>query len=202
MSTVTRLGPGDHGRELSFDEYMAGDYEEGWHYELIDGSLYVTPAPNYSHDWLEKLIFRSLQEYSSKHPDIIGHVTDKARVFVPGARRTTAPEPDIVAYRRVPPGRRVDWREISPFIVAEILGHGSEDKDLERNVDLYLRVPSIEEYWVFDIREDPDQPLMRAHRRRGAGWEVIDLAADKSYTTPLLPGFSLRVDPSRDIPGA
>ena len=47
MSTATsdtrQLGPADHGRELTYDEFLAGDYEEGHKYELIDGRLYVSP---------------------------------------------------------------------------------------------------------------------------------------------------------------
>ena len=27
MATVTKLGPSDHGRPMSYEEFMAGDYE-------------------------------------------------------------------------------------------------------------------------------------------------------------------------------
>ena len=37
MATVPKMGPADHGRPLDLDEFMAGDYEEGYQYELIDG---------------------------------------------------------------------------------------------------------------------------------------------------------------------
>jgi hypothetical protein len=44
---------------------------------------------------------------------------------------------------------------------------GDEYKDLVRNLDLYFQVPSIREYWVVDARDDPEQPTLIQHRRRG-----------------------------------
>src|SRR5687768_14222795 len=46
MSTMLRIGPHDHGREMTYEEFLAGDYEEGYKYELIRGELYVSPQPN------------------------------------------------------------------------------------------------------------------------------------------------------------
>ena len=39
MATVLKIGPADHGRPMTLDEFQAGDYEEGYKYELIDGEL-------------------------------------------------------------------------------------------------------------------------------------------------------------------
>ena len=65
-----------------------------------------------------------------------------------------------------------------------------------RNVELYLRVPSIREYWIFDPRQDPDRPTLRVYRRRGSRWQrPVDVAPGETYTTPLLPGFALLLDP-------
>jgi hypothetical protein len=33
------------------------------------------------------------------------------------------------------------------------------------------------------------------HRRWGKRWKVIDLASSDTYTTRLLPGFALTIDP-------
>src|SRR5690348_4227071 len=62
MSTLVKLGPSDHGRPMTYDEYLAGDYQGGYHYELIDGRLYVTPLPNLPENrveiWLLYRLFR------------------------------------------------------------------------------------------------------------------------------------------------
>ena len=201
MATVTQLGPGDHGRTLTLEQFTESEYENGHKYELIEGRLYVTPSPNQPHDWIEKFILRELMKYCEQRADAINYATDKARVFVPGTTWTTAPEPDVVAYRDFPTDQQPDvaWDDVSPILVVEIISPSDPDKDLIRNVDLYRQVPSIQEYWVLDNRQDAARPTMRVFRRRGDGseWDTQDIAFGETYTTPLLPEFSLVVDPGR-----
>jgi hypothetical protein len=46
MATMLKLGPADHGRPLTLEEFMSGDYKEGHRYELIEGRLYASPEAN------------------------------------------------------------------------------------------------------------------------------------------------------------
>lgn len=193
MSTVLRLGPNDQGRPVTDEEFMAGHFKEGYRYEIIEGRLYVTPFPNPLHDWVERYVCSKLDRYSRQHPEMINWVTTKARVFVPGSTSVTTPEPDIAAYSDYPQRPFTDWGEVSPILVVEVLSSGNSEKDLKRNVDLYLRVPSIQEYWIFDIREDAEKPTLIVHRREGERWKVTELSCDEVYQTSLLPGLSLSV---------
>jgi Uma2 family endonuclease len=197
MKTLLKFGPADHGRRVSDEEAESARYARGYKYEVIDGRLYVSPLPNQPHDWVERFLQRKLLAYAAAHPDIINEVVGKARVFVPGAQRTTSPEPDIAAYRNFPHEKQpnVDWREVSPVLVVEVLGGEDDEKDLVRNVELYLRVPSIREYWVVDIRADAARPALLAHRRRAGRWSVKDVPFGSAYTTRLLPGLTLVIDP-------
>lgn len=201
MAIVTKLGRPDHGRPMTFDEFMAGDYQEGYQYELIDGTLYVSPEANLPENYVEMWLLGKVHSYSQGHPKIINYVTNKARVFVPGRKGTTCPEPDLAAFQGFPLDldlREVRWQDISPVLVAEILSLDDPDKDLVRNVQLYLQVPSIKEYWLIDTREDPNCPTMRVYRRHGAKWRSpIELSYSDTYTTKLLPGFQLLLDPRR-----
>jgi Uma2 family endonuclease len=155
--------------------------------------LFVSPAPNPEHDVVEKNILRQLFAYQEANPDIVGYVTDRARVFVASEEKTTAPEPDLAVYAEGPDD---DWRTVGPFIVGEVLRGEDIDKDLFRNVELYWRVPSIQEYWVFDIRENPRRPTLLIHRRTRNGWDTRQLAASETYQTPLLPGLKLAISPN------
>lgn len=197
MSIVTKLGPADHGRALSYEEYLAGDYEPGFKYELIDGRLYVSPLPNLPEDRLETWLFRILDRYSERHPEIINYVTTKARVVVPNRPGVTTPEPDITAFHDVPSdGEGVDWDDVSPLLVVEVLVEGEPYQDLERNVELYLQVPSIREYWVLDGRQSRRQPTLIVYRRRGQNWQrPIVVSFGESYTTRLLPRLNLGLQP-------
>jgi Uma2 family endonuclease len=200
MATVLKMGPANHGQPISLDEFMAGDYEEGYQYELIDGELYVVPQPDAPQGVSEYWIARKLDHYAEKHPTIINFVYTKCRVFVPGRRKTTCPEPDVTAYHDFPldlPLAQIRWQDVSPILVVEVLCADDPEKDLVRNVALYLQVPSIKEYWILDTLADPDHPTMRVHRRHGKKWRIIDVAAGATYTTRLLPGFKLLLDPHR-----
>src|SRR5262245_26073836 len=197
MATVTKLGPADHGRPLSYEEYLAGDYESGYKYELIDGRLYVSPMPNPFENWLENWLYRALDRYAERHAQVINYVTTKSRVVVPDRPGLTTPEPDIAAFRDFPKNvDEIGWEDVSPVLVSEVLVEGDPRKDLERNVELYLQVPSIREYWVLDGREGLKQLTLTAYRRRGHRWQrPIAVPFGETYTTPLLPGFRLRLSP-------
>jgi Uma2 family endonuclease len=162
-STLRKIGPRDHGREMSLDDFMAADYQGGNQYELIDGRLYVSPQADLPQNVVELWIFGRLYLYSLRHPTIINYVSPKARVFVPGRRKVTNPEPDVACYRDFPldvPFTEIRWEDVWPILVVEILSANDADKDLVRNVELYLQVPSIMEYWLVDTRKNPSRPTL------------------------------------------
>jgi Uma2 family endonuclease len=199
MSIVMKkFGPADHGRPMTLEEFLAAGSVEGYHYELIDGKLYVSPLPNMPENRVEDWVYFKLKLYAHYYPDVINHVTNKARIFVSGRRRTTTPEPDVAAYRNFPlhrPLRSVRWQDVSPLLVVEVLSLDDPDKDLVRNVELYLQVLSIKEYWLFDTREDPEQLRLQVRRRYRGQWSLREFGPGDTYTTKLLPGFTLILDP-------
>lgn len=200
MRTQLHLTPNDHGRRLTWEEFSTARGQEGHRYELIEGRLEVSPVPNLPHDELCEWIIELLRTYARLHPEVIQKVKGPARVFLPDqSEGITAPEPDVACYAEFPSDRpltELDWRNVSPVLVVEVLSEDTADKDLGRNRRLYALVPSIREYWIIDTRESFDRPSLIAYRRRGDRWAArITAPAGGTYTTPLLPGFSLRLDP-------
>lgn len=197
-SPILRIGPADHGRPIALGELLRASGIEGYRYELIDGRVYVSPLPDLPQDRLEEWISNALRQYAADHPEVVNFVTTKARVFVPGRRAVTCPEPDVAAFRGFPhhlPLADLHWEDISPMLVVEIMGSNPE-KDLGRNVELYLQVPSIREYWVIDSQtEGADRPHLIVHRRWGRRWRRLEFGPGDVYSTRLLPGFSLTIDP-------
>jgi Uma2 family endonuclease len=192
-----QFGPTDHGRRMSYAEFLAGDYQEGYRYELIDGELTVSPAPNMPHMVVVTWLWKALQAYSQNQPHVINFISCPARIFVPSREDATAPEPDLAAYSDVPedaPIEDLDWRNFSPLLVAEVISPDNPGKDEVRNRELYFAVPSIKEYWLFDPRQSSTRPRLRIHRRQARRWKIIEVAPRGTYTTRLLPGFKLVVD--------
>jgi Uma2 family endonuclease len=197
MATLLRLGPADHGRYVTDEDLEAAHFEEGYRYEVIDGKLFVSPTPDLSHDILERWLCHGWEDYSRQHPEVVNYLTVKARIFIPGRPRLTVPEPDLAAYQNFPldtPRAQQDWRLVSPVFVAEIVSPDNPDKDLIRNVGLYLQVPSIREYWILDPRDGPVRLLIR--RRRGSRWQnVIEVAEGETVTSRHFPGLEMTMTP-------
>jgi Uma2 family endonuclease len=202
VKTQLYLTPQDQGRPLTLEEFQSAQGQEGYHYELIHGKLEVSPLPNMPHQGLRKWLERLLDRYAEQHPEVFNHVEAPARVFVPGESVVTAPEPDLAAYRGFPidlPLEERDWRDYSPLLVVEILSRDTADKDLVRNLPLYLQVPSIREYWILDPRASADHPSLIVRRRCGRRWQrAVHVPAGGTYTTGLLPGFALLLDPHEE----
>jgi Uma2 family endonuclease len=199
MPTVLKLTPRDQGRPLTREEFEAAQGVEGYRYELIDGKVYVSPTPQLAHDCIVQWIRDLLHIYRWDHAEVINYISGHAGVPVPDRPKATVLEPDLAAYRDYPlrlPVRQRRRENISPILVAEVVSEDDPDKDLVRNVELYEQVPSIREYWIFDPRTDADAPSLRVYRRRGRPWQrPIDVAPGETYTTRLLPSFTLRLTP-------
>ncbi len=200
MSTVKlKLGPTDHGLPLSLDDFESAEYVSGFKYEIIDGRLYVSAEPDPTENELELWLFDKLRDYSRACPGVLNHVTNKPRVFIRSRPHDTVPEPDVAAYANYPLEKRftgTKWPQVSPLLVCEVMT-GDSTKDLERNVALYLDVPTIQEYWVLDARVEPEQPTLIQHRRQRKKWLVQEYSYGTMFSTKLLPGFSLLIDPRR-----
>jgi Uma2 family endonuclease len=200
MRTQLYLTPNDHGRRLTWEEFSTARGQEGHHYELIEGRLEVSPLPDMPHEEVRLWLARLLSRYATQRPDVFNEVRGPVRVFLPEQKEgITAPEPDIACYADFPVTRvfsEMDWRNFSPLLVVEVLSEDTKDKDLGRNRRLYVQVPSIREYWILDTRESFDRPSLIVYRRRGPRWGPrLTVPAGGTYTTALLPGFSVLLDP-------
>ena len=77
---------------------------------------------------------------TEKQRKIVKRLSSHCRVFVPGERKTTCPEPDFALYNDYTRGSgQKSWHKFSPFIVVEIVSDSDPDKDYIRNVELYQR---------------------------------------------------------------
>ena len=200
MHTRLYLTPADHGRALTWNEYASSDAEEGYRYELIEGRVEVSPPPGSLHEDYVEWLKRLLDAYAVARPDILCSIRTRSCVVLPDAaeEEVSAPEPDLACYAefaaRFAPS--VDWRDYSPVLVIEVISPDTSDKDLVRNRRLYLQVPSIQEYWILDPREGVEGLSLLVYRRRGRRWAAcVTVGTGATYTTPMLPGFSLLLDP-------
>jgi Uma2 family endonuclease len=198
MQSRLLLSAADEGRELSYEEFQAADYSPAFRYELIEGRLAVSPSPEFAHQelvaWLASVLI-----LDSRRRGRPFRVSQNSQLIVPhqGGLVTTALGPDISCFPKpTPPRSETTWRDVSPFLVVEIISPESAAKDLTRNRGLYLRCPSIREYWIVDTRQGFGEPSLIVYRRRGSRWAAArHVPFAGTYETELLPEFVLTMSP-------
>jgi len=148
---------------FSYEEYRALP-ETGPHYQLVDGDLLMSPAPNFRHQDISSRIVLALTLHAQTHSlgkvlysplDVIFSDDDVYQpdiVFISNARRSII----------VPEGLRG-----TPDVCVEILSPSSRDLDLKTKRVMYARY-GLPELWIVDpdtntvqvfrLQEEPHRP--------------------------------------------
>jgi Uma2 family endonuclease len=135
--------------------------DDGRRYELIDGMLIVSPAPNVPHQRVAFVLGMLLEDSCPDDLVVFG-----AAINVRFSLRS-ALEPDVVV-ARVADARGGRVRITStPLLVAEVLSPDTVLRDLNLKKAAYERF-GIPSYWVVD--PDLDRPSLRAFQLDGASY--------------------------------
>ncbi len=158
--------PGPRQGEWTYAHYAALP-EDGQRYEVLDGVLYMSPAPNLWHQRVAGEIFVHLRSH------VI--VTGLGEVFmspvdVELASRTVV-EPDVVVVLRARAAiLRYDSRIIgTPDLVVEIASPSTARHDRQRKRDRYAHA-GIPEYWLVDpVRQTVEILVLEGTAYRSTG---------------------------------
>jgi len=71
MSVATRLGPADHGRSMSLQEFGEAEGRAGFTFELARGVVEVIQVPGLPHGSIVDAINDALAVWRSAHPGVI-----------------------------------------------------------------------------------------------------------------------------------
>ena len=165
--------------------------DDGNRYEIIEGELYVSKAPHFSHQDVCTRIAIALNRWSDR--------TGNGRaIFAPGLIFSDDNDvvPDIVwiGSARLASALRPDGHlHAAPELIVEVLspGSASEKRDREAKRGLYSR-RGVDEYWIVDWRRG----TIDVFRRSGPDLlHTATLTASGVLESPLLPGLSLPVAP-------
>lgn len=135
MATITRLWTLEELHSLP---------DDGNKYELIDGELFVTPAPAPHHEEILARLSSILLPYVSVQR--LGRV-DHPRSVV--RHRDSEVEPDLIV-RQSTPARDTAWEDMpTPLLIVEVVSPYTRRRDHMHKRDFYARV-GIPEYWIVD----------------------------------------------------
>ena len=180
--TIAEAWP-QYGREFTIED-LDRMPDDGHRYELLDGTLIVSPAPGLPHQRVAAVLIVLLElacpEELVVFPNVNVRLAD-----------ASALEPDVVVARPLDvTGARLVR---VPLLVAEILSPDSVLRDLNLKKAAYERfgVPS---YWVID--PDLDRPALRAFElTEGAYTEVAHVTGDQAFHAQR--PFDVQVIPDR-----
>ncbi len=145
LPMVTRADwvPGPKQGRWTYADYAALP-EDGKRYEIVNGVLYMTPAPSWSHQDVVGELFAYLRDHLRS--------SNSGRVFVSPIDVELAPntvfQPDVVVLLKASEHKLGEHHIIgAPDLVIEVASPGTSRYDLREKQDAYARA-GIPEYWV------------------------------------------------------
>ena len=136
--------PGPGQGNWTYEQYAALD--DGQRYEVVNGVLYMTPAPNAGH---QDAVLR-LAHYLLIYAEFAG----LGKVFVAPFDVELAPnivvQPDVLVVLKNHRERITKTRLVGvPDIVVEVSSPGTATYDRHDKYDMYVRA-GVQEYWLVD----------------------------------------------------
>ena len=142
--------------------------DDGNRYEVIDGELYVTPAPSWTHQRAVLELALLLTPYVRQHA--IGDVYIAPADVMFGPRDMV--EPDLFAVPLVNGAPPRTWEEVGRLVLAvEVLSPSTVRTDRGGKRELYQR-KNVPEYWIVDT-----------DNRRVERWRPNDTPAETLTST-------------------
>lgn len=164
--------------------------DNGNRYEIIDGELIVTRAPNWQHQKVAGKIYAELLHWSMRTG--LGET-----VFAPGIIFADADNviPDVVWASNKILEEYLDEKghlTAAPELIVEVLSQSKADqeRDLEKKLKLYS-VQGVREYWVCNYEA---KKIMVFRRDRAVLKLACTLFLEDVLTSPLLPDFQCLVE--------
>ena len=163
--------------------------DNGNRYEIVDGELLMSKAPDIDHQWVCFCIARELNAWSDTNKTGRAYITpgivfDEASKVIPDVIWVSKSRLRLL---RDPAGHLTG----APEIVIEVLSPGLQNELRDRQAKLKLYdVYGVQEYWIVDSK------LLRIsvyHREQQRLHLAATLLVADTLTSPLLPGFACPV---------
>jgi Uma2 family endonuclease len=138
---------------------------DGNRYEVVDGELFVTPAPSWVHQSAIETLFPLLRAYTRSHGLGWAKLSPADIVFSP--RRLVQPDIFVVPAREE--GEPRSWSDVKQLLLAiEVLSPSTARADRHRKRLLYQE-QGVPEYWIVDC----DARLVERWRPEDTRAEVL-----------------------------
>jgi Uma2 family endonuclease len=169
-------------RRATYDDYCRFP-DDGRRYEILDGEIFMTPAPSPAHQYTSKRLQRILERYFEAGP---GHLVFAAPVDLILAHEDVV-QPDLLVIERT----QISARGIEgpPLVLVEILSPSRPEYDRLTKARRYA-ARGVRHYWI----ADPDTRTLECFELEGgayrlqasaSGHETLGVPAFNGLTIPL-----------------
>jgi Uma2 family endonuclease len=192
QTTVTTIGPADHGRRMSLEEFEHAEGQEGHLYELSRGVIVVVDVPRPKHLLFIDAIRKQLSTYRERHEGVIVAIAGGGECKLLIKDLESERHPDLAIYKTpLPEGDYADeiWSHWIPELVIEVVSASSRHRDYNEKPEEYFRL-GVREYWIVD----PETGTLKVFRRSRGRWAERTIKPPQIYKTPLLPGFEFSIE--------
>ena len=181
----------DFSRRYTLEEFWAlPEREDGAHYDLIEGYVYMVPPPKSPHDRLDARLKRALLKF------IIENNID-GEVYHPHApvyrhEASTYLEPDMM-YVSSELRERMGTKRTSADIVFEYLSKSTARYDRTKKADAYLAL-GVRELWIVDPVTVTIEVRNASSHEGPLVWETCIYKSGEHAKSRVLAGWEVSVD--------
>ncbi|MBY0433614.1 MAG: Uma2 family endonuclease [Cyclobacteriaceae bacterium] len=170
----------DRSREWTVDEFFQLE-ESNLPCELINGEVFMSPAPNVTHQVIAGNLYDLLKRYARKNGGIamfspVDVILDRKNVLQPDLLYVSRENLGIISERGL---------NAAPDLAVEIISPSNSFKDRNQKRKLYQKF-GVKEYWIID----PGNKTLEIYDFSMEDTPVLYLAEEGLVTSRLLLGLS------------
>jgi len=172
--------------KLDYDDFWSLP-DDGNRYEIIDGKLYVTPAPAMRHQIVSARLMDLLYRHVSSAR--IGHVFHAPTAVILGPHRQVQPDLLFLSREKIP---LITSKEVAgaPDLAVEIVSPSSKMADRVVKSAAYAD-SGVSWYWIVD----PDERAVDEYRLETGQYRLLRKWEEPDVFEPeLFPGLSLPLE--------
>jgi Uma2 family endonuclease len=170
--------------EWTYQDYL-GLPDDGRRYEIIEGVLYVTNAPDIDHQFTVSEIVYQLKRFVDEHQ--LGYVlTAPFEVHLSEKSRPVLPDVLLIKKERWP-GRGAKFFKGAPDLIVEVLSRSTSRTDQVVKFNAYEQA-GVAEYWIANPRAQSVQVFTLS----GVEYALMkDFVGDEVVESAVLPGLQI-----------
>ena len=172
------------GERVTLTQYERLPSDDQYYHEVSRGLLVREPRPGAEHSWIAGKIYRALSSFVERHG--LGIVLMEAGFRLADEPLTLrGPDVAFVAAARVPAQLPAGFLATAPDLAIEVLSPSNRARTINERIRDYFEA-GTDEVWII-------QPKTRTAVVHKPAEEIRLLRETDTLSTPLLPGFELRL---------